>query len=164
MKRINFCSLLIHINIHTYILHLTRFLCHVRNTRKDNYSIYARNMPSLRSKKITDVCLMFVACFHAHCTRHCSFLSFFLSYSQSSYMATHVRNIICTQRTRHTFSLSITHSVSCALFYTFVPPRSILAKQIHNIQFGATYSRKYGFHRLAQYVLSTYIIPIYMYI
>lgn len=88
----------------------------------------------------------------------------FLSYSHSSYMATHVRNIICTQRTRHTFSLSITHSVSCALFYTFVPPRSILAKQIHNIQFGATYSRKYGFHRLAQYVLSTYIIPIYMYI
>lgn len=82
MKRINFCSLLIHINIHTYILHLTRFLCHVRNTRKDNYSIYARNMPSLRSKKITDVCLMFVACFHVHCTLYDtvpSFLSFFLT-------------------------------------------------------------------------------------
>lgn len=115
MKRINFCSLLIHINIHTYILHLTRFLCHIRNTRKDNYSIYARNMPSLRSKKITDVCLMFVACFHVHCTRHCSFLSFLLSFIL--YGNTRTQHNMHATHTAHILTFNHALSFLCSLLY-----------------------------------------------
>lgn len=119
--------------IPTCILHLTRSLCHVRNTRKDSYIFYAQNTPSHHAKKITVVYFMFVCCFHAHAH---TFFPFLL-------LITSVRSCICSL----SLSLSFAHS------------RSLLTNQ--NIQFDVAYTRKLRLHPLVHicvfYIHNTYI-------
>lgn len=116
------------------IRNLTRSLYHVRNTRKDNYSVYARNTPPtlMRRKSQLFTSYLFV-CFAFIRNMRSSFLLPFAPYAR-----------LC-----HSHSL------------THVRSPSLYTRETDNIQFDASYTRELRFRPLARtcafYIHNTYI-------